>query len=145
MKVRDVFCRDISSVSERMSLRSVIRLMLLSRMMAMPVVSRENQYLGCIEISDIMDACVPHYMKSLRRTGFLPDIERFYENLQSIQERRVADYLPRDYPSVHPDDAINVAADLLEKSQRQVLPVVDDALLLGTLSRLDIVSAVLKF
>lgn len=145
MKVGDVFCRDISSVSERMSLRSVIRLMLLSRTVAMPVVSRENRYLGCIEIDDIIDACVPQYMKSLLRTGFLPEIERFYENLQNIQERRVADYLPRDYPSVHPDDAINVAADLLEKSRRQVLPVVDDTLLLGTLSRLDIVSAVLRF
>jgi CBS domain-containing protein len=145
MKVRDVFCRDITSVSERMSLRSVIRLMLLSHTVAMPVVNLENRYLGCIEIADIMDACVPHYMKSLQRTGFMPDIERFYENLQNIQERRVADYLPRDYPSLHPDDAINVAADLLEKSRRQVLPVVEDELLLGTLSRLDIVSAVLKF
>ncbi|MDY6850109.1 MAG: CBS domain-containing protein [Thermodesulfobacteriota bacterium] len=145
MKVRNVFCRDISSVSERMSLGSVIRLMLLSRTVAMPVVNLDNRYLGCIEIADIIDACVPHYMKSLRRTGFLPEIERFYENLEKIQDRRVADYLPSDYPSLHPDDAINVAADLLEKSRRQVLPVVEDALLLGTLSRLDIVSAVLKF
>lgn len=144
MKVRDIYCPDISSVSEHMTIRTVIRLMLLSRSYAIPIVNTDNQYISCIDISDIIDACVPVYMKSLLRTGFLPDIARFYDNLAAIQGKKVGHYLPQDYPTVNPEDTINYAADLLEKSKRQMLPVVDGTQLLGTLSRLEIVAAILK-
>ena len=144
MKVRDILCPDISSVSEHMTIRTVIRLMLLSRSYAIPIVNTDNQYIGCIDISDIIDACVPVYMKNLSRTGFLPDIARFYDNLAAIQGKEVGRFLPRDYPAVNPEDTINYAADLLEKSKRQMLPVIERGQLLGTLSRLEIVAAILK-
>lgn len=144
MRVRDLYCPDLASVSPHMSIRTVIRVMLLSRSFAIPVVSDANEYLNCIDISDIIEACVPLYMKSILRPGFLPDISKFYDNLTAIQDKPVAEYLPRNYPTLGPEDTINYAADLLEKSKRQVIPVVERGQLLGTLSRLEIIAAVLK-
>jgi predicted transcriptional regulator len=143
MKVKDIFCPDLSSVSEHMTIRTVIRLMLLSRSYAIPIVSEENKYISCIDISDIIEACVPFYMKSILSPGVLPDIEKFYENLNAIQGRKVSDFIPKKYPRLQPEDSINFAADLLEKSKRQVIPVVENDQLVGTLSRLEIVSAIL--
>lgn len=144
MNVRDVFCQDLSSVSGHMTIKTVIRLMLLTRNPAMPIVNQDNQYVGCIEISDIIDACIPTYMKSFARTGFLPDIDTFYQNLSNLQDKQVVEYMPKDYPRLRPEDKIHFAADLLEKTKRQVIPVVEEDRLLGTLSRLEIISAILK-
>ena len=144
MKVEEIFSPDISSVSEHMTVRTAIRLMLFSHSYAIPIVNEENLYIGCISISDIIDASIPFYMKSMIKTGFLPDIDKFYENLSVIQGKKVSEYIPGSYPQLHPEDSINYAADLLEKSKRQVIPVVENGQLLGTLSRLEIVSAVLK-
>jgi len=144
MNVGDVFCQDLSSVSGHMTIKTVIRLMLLTRSPALPIVNQDNQYVGCIEISDIIDACIPAYMKSFIRTGFLPDIDTFYQNLSKLQDKQVVEYMPKDYPRLRPEDNIHFAADLLEKTRRQVIPVVEKDRLLGTLSRLEIISAILK-
>jgi|SaaInlStandDraft_3_1057020.scaffolds.fasta_scaffold102420_2 CBS domain-containing protein len=144
MIVRDIACNDISSVSEHMTIRTVIRLMSLSRYYAIPIVNEENKYITCISISDIIDVCVPSYMKSLLNPAFLPDVDKFYENLATIQNKKVLEYMPKDYPTLHPGDSLNFAADLLEKSKRRVIPVVEDGLLLGTMSRLEILSVILS-
>ncbi|MFC1770444.1 HPP family protein [Candidatus Margulisiibacteriota bacterium] len=144
MKVRNILCNDISSVSPHMTIRTVIRFMSLSRYYAIPIVNEENAYVSCISISDIIDVCVPSYMKSLLNPAFLPDVDKFYDNLQKMQDRKVADYMPKKYPTLHPGDSVNYAADQLERSTRRVIPVVENKQLLGTVSRLEIIAVILK-
>jgi Mg/Co/Ni transporter MgtE len=145
MKIKDILCNDISSVSKIMTIRTVIRLMTLSRFYAIPIVDEHNKYISCIDISDIIDACIPSYMKSLVSTAILPDIGKFYENLEEIQDNKVKDFMPKKYPTLHPHDSLHFAADLLEKTQRRVIPVVTkNKQLVGTISRLELISVILK-
>lgn len=144
MKVADIYCHDITSASEYMKIRTVIRMMMLSRYNAIPVVNIKNDYIGCIDICDIIDNCIPQYMKSLTNSAFLPDTDVFYNNLEKILDDKIKDYLPDKYPTVEPNDTLSYAADLLMRSGRPSLPVVENHKLKGFLSRLEILTYKLR-
>jgi CBS domain-containing protein len=142
MKVRDVFCHDITSLSENMTVHMLLRTMSLTRNHAVPIVSKNNRYYGCIDISDVIDACLPDYMRGLTTSVFLPT--KFYDNLKSIQNRKIAEYVDKSYPIVSPDDSLNYVAAIFEKTKRRTLPVVEKDTLVGILTRLELLTVVLK-
>ncbi|HOO41046.1 MAG TPA: CBS domain-containing protein [Syntrophales bacterium] len=142
MKVRDVFCHDITSLSENMTVRMLIRTMSLTRNHAVPIVSKDNRYYGCIDVYDIIDACLPDYMKGLTSSAILPT--KFYDNLRSIQARKISEFVDRNYPFVSPDDSLNYAETIFNKTKRRTLPVVRKDTFLGILTQLELLTVVLK-
>lgn len=142
MKVRDVFCHDITSLSENMTVHMLLRTMALTRNHAVPIVSKDNRYYGCIDLSDIIDACLPDYMKGLTTSVFLPT--KFYDNLKNIQNKKISEFIDKSYPTVSPDDSLNYVATIFEKTKRRTLPVVEKDTLVGILTRLELLTVVLK-
>jgi len=142
MKVRDVFCHDITSLSENMTVRMLIRTMALTRNHAVPIVSKDNRYYGCIDVYDIIDACLPDYMKNLETPVFLPT--KFYDNLRNIQNRKISEFVDKTYPYVSPDDSLNYAETIFNKTKRRTLPVVQEDTFLGILTQLELLTVILK-
>lgn len=144
MKVQDVYYADITSSSEETPIKNVIRAMMLTRFFAMPIVNQDNYYVGCIDISDIISSCIPHYVKALTTSAYLPDVTKFYENLKKIQDKQIKEFMPKQYPTLKLTDSLQYAADLLERSNRRTLPVVENRTLVGILTRLELISVLLK-
>jgi predicted transcriptional regulator len=143
-KVKDYIYKDISSVNENSTIFSVIRYMKLHRISAVPVVNQLGEYVGCISEDDILKASVPQYMKSLYNTSFMADIDRISAHLKDILDEKAIKYSDKKYPFVRPNDSMSYAADLLYRSSRNMIPVVEGKTLIGLVTRIEILSASLN-
>jgi len=143
-KVNDYIYKDISSVNENSTIYRVIRYMKLHRISAVPVVNQLGEYIGCISEDDILKASVPEYMKSIYNTSFMADLDRITAHLKDIIDEKAINFIDKKYPSVSPNDSMSYAADLLYRSRRPMLPVIEGKMLLGLITRIEILSVSLN-
>lgn len=144
MLVRDILYKDLISVSEYTTIRSLLRLLILNRISIVPVVNKLDEYLGCISDKVILDMAMPTYMDSLANTSFLPDIDLIHDNLKKILDKEVHEVMPKDYPTVKLSDNVTYVADIMNKSGVREVPVVEGAMLIGKVHRIDILASCLK-
>ncbi len=139
-KVRDYIYRDITCVCEESTLSRVINTMKLHRLSVLPVVDKFGDYRGCISEHDILNAAIPEYMKSISNTQFMAGLDHVTHNLQNKLDVSINEFVDRDYPYVSPDDSMSYAGDLLYRSNGTIIPVVEGRMLIGLLSRIEILS-----
>lgn len=144
MLVRDILYKDLISVSEDTSIKSLLRLLILNRISIVPVVNKMDEYIGCISDKDILDIAMPTYMESLSNISFFPDMDFINENLKKVQDKEVREFLPKNYPTVKLSDTVTYVADLMNKSGAREVPVVEDGLLIGKVHRIDILASCIK-
>jgi CBS domain-containing protein len=144
IQVRDFIYKDILSVNENSDLRRVIITMKRHRVCAIPVVNQMGEYIGCISEQDILNASVPHYMKSMYSTSFMADLDHIIGHLHDMLDRKAIDFTDSDYPTVTPNDSMSYAADLLFRSTKSVLPVLEGKVLIGLISRIEILTVSLN-
>jgi predicted transcriptional regulator len=137
-RVRDYMHKDITSVNENSKLRRVIQTMKLHRMSAVPIVDQQGHYKGCITASEILNASVPEYMKSITNTSFMANLDQITNHLRSILDENAGNFIDKKHVSVSPDDTMSYAADLLYRYKRTILPVVDGKVQVGWISKIDI-------
>ena len=142
--VRDYIFKDISSVNDNSDLRRVILVMKRHQISAVPIVNQLGEYLGCISDKDIVEASVPQYMKLMYNTAFIADMDQVTRRLKTLLNEKAILFIDKKYPVLKPNDAMSYAADLLFRSQRPILPVVDGKLLIGWISRIEILSVSLE-
>ncbi len=144
MELRSIIFRDLTSVSENTSIKQLLKVLVYNHISSVPVVNEKNEYVGCISESDIFEACTPPYMKIMQNTAFLPNINHITDALKNLSHQRVKDLMPTDHPFVQPTDSVMYAVDIMNKSKRVILPVVENKKLLGLVSRIDLLSIALK-
>ncbi len=137
-RVKDYMHRDITSVNESSNLKRVIRTMKLHRMSAVPIVDQQGYFKGCITASDILNASIPEYMKSISNTSFMANLDQITNHLRSILDENAGKFIDRQCISVSPDDTMSYAADLLYRHKRSVLPVVEGKVQVGWITKIDI-------
>lgn len=144
MKVKHILLKDLTAAPADYTVRTVIRMMRRTRVNTIFIVNAANEYVGAVSISDIIEASIPDFIKQLASTAFLPGIGLLRENLKRIADLPIAEVLPRDYPVLSPDDSLAYAADLMNKTDRHTVPVVHDGVLIGRLSKIDLVNFALQ-
>lgn len=142
--VKDYMTKDIIAVNDSSTLKRLIQVMNLHHMCAVPVVDKMGEYIGCISESDILSSAMPSYMKSIKNTSFLANVDLVSKHLGKILNVPVGKFINIKYPIVNPDDTLSYAADLLFRSQQTVLPVVQNNYLVGLFSKLDFISVSLS-
>lgn len=143
MQIKEILYKDLTSVSKKTTIKQLIKVMVYNHMSAVPVIDENNEYVGCISELDVFEACTPSYMKIMKNTAFLPNINHLVDTIKNITDRQVKDYMPAEYPTVGSNDAVMYAIDLMNKTNRDVLPVVDNGRLQGMVSRLELLSVAL--
>ncbi len=139
-KVQDYIYRDITCVSEQSTLARVINTMKLHRLSVLPVVDKLGDYMGCISEHNILNAAIPEYMKSISNTSFMAGLDQVTLHLQKKMNDNILEFVDMEYPYVKPDDSMSYAADLLYRSNGTIIPVVEGRMLVGLLSRIEILS-----
>lgn len=142
-RVKEYIYKDIASVNKNSTIRRVISVMKLHRIRAVPVINKLGEYLGTISEKEILSAAVPEYMKSIYNTSFMADLGQITKHLQIILDDKIDKYIDVKYPTVSPTDSMSYAADIMYRTQRSILPVVENKLLIGWLTNIDILSIVL--
>ncbi len=142
-RVKDYLFKDLSAVNEDSTIRRVINTMRLHRLRALPVVNYLGDYIGCISEQDILEAAIPTYIKSIYNTSFMADIDQTALYLRDILDEHVAAFVDKKYPWISPNDSMSYAADLLSRTNVPMLPVLHGKMIVGMITRIEILSVAL--
>lgn len=142
-QVKDYIFLDITSISEKSTLQRAIKTMHLHRISAIPVLNSMGHYIGCITEQNILEAAIPDYMKSIYNTSFMADLDQITNHLHSVLNEKITNFIDRNYPWVGPRDSMSYAADLLYRAKGTIIPVLENMMLIGLISTIDILSVAL--
>lgn len=138
LRVSDVMLRRPRSVWPDASLGDAAKVMLANRLPAIPVTSAQGEVLGLVSHRIILEAVLPHYLRTLSagsgESG--ADDEADGQDPREIPVREVMD---RSVLCVSEDQTLADVATILVGKPVDRFPVVRDGVLVGLLTRQDIV------
>lgn len=142
MLVQDVMTKDIISVQKYESILHVAGILSEKSISGLPVVDKKNRVIGIITQADILSVV------GIRKEHTLKDLLKHMLG-EPLPEKKigdiVADIMASPAVTIKPTANIAVAAQVLDEKRIRRLPVVDDNnVLIGLISRADILKAVIR-
>lgn len=137
--VKDALQKDLTAVYENTSLKRVITTMKRHRINAIPVVSKTGVYLGCISEQEVLNEAVPSYMKMMRSTSFMSEINKVLSNLVEHLEKPASEFTNKNYPFLQLNDTLSHAAEIMYREKKVLLPVINKGRLAGMICRMDVI------
>ena len=116
MKIQALMISDPITITAHASISEAIELMKINSIRHLPVVSRKKLLEGFLTLADLKQGLIPSMLGDL--------------NLQ--------DLMIKEPITVHPDDDVEIAAQLIYKHKIGGMPVVDNGRLVGIITATDI-------
>lgn len=144
MNVRDVMTRNVVSVPADTPVMAVARLLADRGISAVPVADAWGMLLGIVSEADLIrrlassDAPEKGFLRAL-----LYDRDRAAQRYAAVHGATAADIMTREVVTVTEDVSVEHAAHLIETRHVRRLPVVQDGVLAGIVSRADLLKALL--
>lgn len=142
--VSDIMTRDVVTIREDESVKSLIDLMYSHRFRYVPVLDAEGGLVGEVSILDLIAAGVPDYAQRVGNLKFLSELaplEDFLRNEVSIPVKKV---MKKPFHTVTPDTPVIDAAAEMAKSRKRHFPVIEGGKVVGVISSMDILVKVLR-
>lgn len=142
MLVRDVMTSNVISITKYESVVDVANILAEKNISGLPVVDKEQKVLGIITQADILS------MVGVGREHTFKDLLKYMLG-EPLPERKVGDLVGDIMTSpaltIKPDENIAEAVRIMDEKRIRRLTVVDDKhILIGILTRADILKAVIK-
>jgi acetoin utilization protein AcuB len=119
MKVKDLMITDPITISPRSSISNAIELMKNNSIRHLPVVTKGNTLKGFVTLSRL-------------RQGLMPSM---------LEDVTFSDLIVRKPITVHPEDDLEIAAQLIYEYKIGGMPVVDEGRVVGIITESDILRA----
>jgi acetoin utilization protein AcuB len=119
MKVKDLMIPDPITISPRSSISNAIELMKNNSIRHLPVVTKGNTLKGFVTLSRL-------------RQGLMPSM---------LEDVTFSDLIVRKPITVHPEDDLEIAAQLIYEYKIGGMPVVDEGRVVGIITESDILRA----
>jgi len=134
MLVRDVMTRDVVTASPSTPLAEVADTLVRRRLRAIPVIDEVGRVLGIVTDRQVMT----HFLPALEDPG-----ETAPRRPRVIREGTVRDVMERTVMCVNEDESLADVVRLMLDKEIERLPVVGDGVLVGFLTRGDIIRRLL--
>ena len=138
---------DPEKVSPDDSVETVIRTLRDARLPGVPVVNEGGRVVGIITEADLVlpdeggDLHLPHYVNIFGGTVFLEPLQRFEDRLRKAFASKARDLMTEHPDTVEPGTTVDEAARLIHDKGHNRLPVVEHGRLVGVVTRVDILGA----
>jgi len=145
--VADIMERDPESVREDADVETVIRVLRENELPGVPVVNEGGRCVGIVTEADLVlpdeggDLHLPHYINVFGGTVFLEPLRHFEQRLRKAFASTAADMMTEDPTTVAPDTPVAEAARIIHDSGHNRLPVVEHGRLVGVVTRVDVLGA----
>ena len=137
--VRDYMMRSLNSVTVDDTIEYTIKFMCKREMGVLPVVDRENKFLGTIYGLNIFKDILPEQYGFMDANKIFHEINNAAENLGEIKNRKVKDYMHTKTKTVKEKDNMNKATNVMLNNEESYLFVTNDkGYLRGFISRADL-------
>ena len=134
LRVRDVMTAPVVTVAPEEDLATATRLMDEHGVTALPVVDEHGHVLGIVTQTEVVRDAVPRN----------PWVRELHPSAAGPHPACVRDVMSFHPVAVLPDVELPVAADLLVNSSLTSLPVVEDGVVVGIVSRHDLVAVLAR-
>lgn len=142
MKASDVMMTNVITVGPSTDVRDAARILLASRISAVPVVGEHGALLGIVSEGDLMRRSETDTER--HRSWWLEWLvsnETLAGEFAKSHLRTVADVMTRNVITATPDASLGKIAALLEKNLIKRVPIVKDGKVVGIVSRANMVQA----
>ena len=145
LQARDIMTRDVATVSASTSVHDLAKLMTERHISGLPVVDADNNLLGIVTEADLLHRVETHTeKKSSWWLKLFSDSEALAREFSKAHGRTAGDIMTRNIVAVPENATIDVIADAFDAKRIKRVPVVRDKVLVGIVSRGDIVRALLR-
>ncbi len=145
--VGEIMERDPESVTPETDVETVIRVLRDNELPGVPVVNEGGRCVGIVTEADLIlpdaegDLHLPHYINVFGGTVFLESLKHFEDRLRKAFASTAEDMMTRDPATVGPDTSVAEAARVIHDSGHNRLPVVEHGRLVGVVTRVDVLGA----
>jgi CBS domain-containing protein len=146
-RVREIMDSNPATLSPDASVEEVVAAFREHQLPGLPVVDADGRCVGIVTEADLVlpddegDLHIPHYVNLFVGTVFLEPLGRFEKRLRKAFAASAADMMTRRPDTVGPDATVREAARLVHDTGHNRLPVVEDGVLVGVVTRVDLLGA----
>ena len=144
----DIMQPNVVTVKEDTSVRELAELLSKKKISGAPVVDDQNRVVGIVSEGDLVlqDAEIhfPHYIELLGNIIYLESVKKYEERLRKVAAASVSEIMTTDVISVQKGASVHEVATLMTDKKVNRLPVLDGNILVGIVTRADLVRAVSK-
>ncbi len=146
LKVRDIMQPDVITVGPDATIRELAAVLAENKISGVPVVDQAGGVVGMVSESDVImqdaEFHFPYYIQFLESVIYLQSLAKFEERFRKIFGTKVSEVMSDKPVQIAPDASIYAAATLMADHKVDRLPVIHDELLVGIVTRGDIVRAI---
>ncbi len=145
--VSEIMDSQPETVSPDDDIERVIRVLRENELPGVPVVNAGGRCVGIVTEADLVlpdaegDIHLPHYINVFGGTVFLESLKHFEDRLRKAFASTAEDMMTRDPATVSPDTSVAEAAQIIHDSGHNRLPVVEHGRLVGVVTRVDVLGA----
>ena len=145
--VREYMDDDPATVTPDTPAEDVARLLGQHELHGVPVVNEAGRCIGIVTENDLVmadeegDLHIPHYIELFGGLVFLESARGFEKRLKKAVAATAKDLMTEDPTTIGPDEDVHAAAKVISESGHNRLPVVEHGLLVGVITRADVLRA----
>ncbi len=145
MNAKDIMTPNVITVKKNDSVEHAIKLLLENNVTGLPVVDEKNHVLGIITEGDLIyrggEITPPRYLAIFDSYIFLDSPNKFEKQLKKMTGMFVEDVMTSPVIVIESNKVVDDAAKLMTKHKVNRLPVVENEILVGIISRRDIIKS----
>ena len=145
MNAKDIMTPNVITVKKNDSVEHAIKLLLENNVTGLPVVDEKNHVLGIITEGDLIyrggEITPPRYLAIFDSYIFLDSPNKFEKQLKKMTGMFVEDVMTSPVIVIESNKVVDDAAKLMTKHKVNRLPVVGNEILVGIISRRDIIKS----
>ena len=144
----EIMKSEVVTIREDASVQELAKLLARKKISGVPVVDDQNRVVGIVSEGDLVsqdaDIHFPHYIELLGNIIYLESVKKYEERLEKAAASSVSEIMTTEVISVQKDASIEEVATLMTDKEVNRLPVVDGDILVGIITRADVVRAMAK-
>jgi CBS domain-containing protein len=150
LTVADIMDLDTPTVTPEDTVEAVLRVLHENELPGVPVVNSGGRCVGIITEADLVmageaeDLHLPHYFELFGGLVFLESMDHFEERLRKATAALARDLMTEDPVTIEPSATVQEAARLISRSKHNRLPVVEHGRLVGVVTRVDVLEALVR-
>ncbi len=145
MLVKDIMTTNVITVKKEEKIENAVKILMDNNFSGMPVVGDGNKVIGVITEGDLIYRSkklrIPTFFTILDSYIFLESMKNLEKQIKKMVGYRVEDVMTADVVTVTEDTTVEEIATIMTRKKINRVPVVKEGVLVGVVSRRDIIKA----